>query len=95
MLSFIHPKLQIREFPIKFVIKSKRGLLLVKKKGHLPKGKTFYFSKRCEKIWYMKFRHLLCLLETTMHKLLVYVILFHITQRKVLKMEMVDPNNNP
>jgi len=61
MLSFIHPNLQIREFPIQFVIKSKRGLLLIKKKGHQPEGKTFSFSKRCEKIWYMKFKHLLCL----------------------------------
>jgi hypothetical protein len=31
MLSFIHPKLQIKEFLIQFVIKSKKGFLLVKK----------------------------------------------------------------
>ncbi len=93
MLSFIHPKLQIREFPI--VVKSKKGLLLVKKKGHQLEGKTSCLSKRCENFWYMKFRHLLCFQETTTPKLLVYVILFHITQRKVLKMEMVDTDNSP
>jgi hypothetical protein len=94
MLSFIHPKLQIREFPIQFVIKSKKGLLLVKKEGHQLEGKTSCLSKRCEKIWYMKFRHLLCFQETTMPKLLVYIILLHITQRKVFKMEMVDTDNS-
>jgi hypothetical protein len=51
MLSFIHPKLQIKEFPIQFVIKSKKGFLLVKKK-HQPKGKTFRLNKRCEIFWY-------------------------------------------
>ncbi len=51
MLSFIHPKLQIKEFPIQFVIKSKKGFLLFKKK-HQPKGKTSCLNKRCEIFWY-------------------------------------------
>jgi hypothetical protein len=79
MLSFIHPKLQIGKFPIQFVIKSKKGLLMVKNKNHQLEDKTSCLNKRCEKNWYMKFTHLLCLQETTMPKLLIYVILVHIT----------------
>jgi hypothetical protein len=37
-----------RDFPIPFNIKSERGMLLVRKKGHQPEGKTG-LTKRCEK----------------------------------------------
>jgi hypothetical protein len=45
MLSLIHPKLQIRDFPIQFTIKFKKGLLLVKKKAINQKAKPFALAK--------------------------------------------------
>jgi hypothetical protein len=41
MLASIHPKItNYRNSPIQFDIKSERGMLLVRKKGHQPEGKT-------------------------------------------------------